>query len=293
MQAFLPRTILRTAPHEERRSAQERRAPHRLYREILVGGIRTACLSRAQLATLMVGDCVAARSGNRGPKLVFACNGHAIALAATDMHFRQYFEAANLIHADGQPVVLASKLLTRHPIPERSATTDFIHDAAQFGAAHGLRFFLLGGTETVNARCSALLSERYPPLQIAGRRNGYFKNNDEAAICEAINESEADVLWVGLGVPLEYEFCLRNRNRLNVGWIVTCGGCFNFATGEYARAPVWMQAGGLEWLHRLLREPRRLFWRYAITNPLALFALLTRTASSLPRARTAIQQVKP
>jgi exopolysaccharide biosynthesis WecB/TagA/CpsF family protein len=293
MPAFLPRTILRTARHEERPGVQERRAPHRLYREILVGGIRTACLSRAQLATLMVGDCVAARGGNRRPKLVFASNGHAIALAATDMQFRQYFEAANLIHADGQPVVLASKLLTRHPIPERSATTDFIHDAAQSGAAHGLRFFLLGGTERVNTRCSALLSERYPPLQIAGRRNGYFRDDDETTICEAINQSRADVLWVGLGVPLEYEFCLRNRHRLNVGWIVTCGGCFNFVTSEYARAPVWMQAGGLEWLHRLSREPRRLFWRYAITNPLALFALLTRTASSLPRTRTAIQQVKP
>src|SRR3954462_8237078 len=239
MQAFLPRTILRTAPHEERRSAQERRAPHRLYREILVGGIRTACLSRAQLATLMVGDCVAARSGNRGPKLVFACNGHAIALAATDMHFRQYFEAANLIHADGQPVVLASKLLTRHPIPERSATTDFIHDAAAAAAESGMRFFLLGGAERVNARCAKALEESYSGLRIAGRRHGYFKAEDEDALCDAINASGADVLWVGLGVPLEYEFCVRNRHRLNVGWIVTCGGCFNFVTGDYSRAPDW------------------------------------------------------
>src|SRR3982751_3748672 len=107
----------------------------------------------------MVGDCVAARGGNRGPKLVFAYNGHAIALAATDMHFRQYVEAANLIHADGQPVVLASRLLTRHPIPERSATTDFVHDAARAAAETGLSFFLLGGSEPVNAQCAAILSE--------------------------------------------------------------------------------------------------------------------------------------
>src|SRR5436305_3761528 len=281
MQAFLPRTILRTAPHEERRSAQERRAPHRLYREILVGGIRTACLSRAQLATLMVGDCVAARSGNRGPKLVFACNGHAIALAATDMHFRQYFEAANLIHADGQPVVLASKLLTRHPIPERSATTDFIHDAARAAAESGLSFFLLGGTESMNAQCASILRADYSGLCIAGRRNGYFREDEEAALCEAINASGADILWVGLGVPLEYQFCMRNRHRLNAGWIVTCGGCFNFITGGYARAPRWMQASGVEWLYRLLRDPQRLFWRYAVTNPLAIFALLTKTGTSV------------
>lgn len=256
----------------------ERRAPHRRYREIVVGGLRTACLSRQQLTSLMVGDCLAARGGRRRPKLVFASNGHAIALAASDAQFRRHFEDANLIHADGQPVVLASKFLTHHPIPERSATTDFIHDAARAALDHGLGFFLLGGTEAANARCADALGERYPGLQLVGRRNGYFKAGDEAAVCDAINASGTDVLWVGLGVPLEYEFCVRNRHRLNAGWIVTCGGCFNFVTGEYVRAPRWMQACALEWLYRLCRDPKRLFWRYAITNPLAAFALLTRTA---------------
>jgi exopolysaccharide biosynthesis WecB/TagA/CpsF family protein len=84
---------------------------------------------------------------------------------------------------------------------------------------------------------------------------------------------------VGLSVPLEYEFAVRNRTRLKAGWLVTCGGCYNFITGAYKRAPQWMQATGLEWLFRLVREPRRLFWRYAVTNPLAIFLLLTRTKS--------------
>lgn len=264
----------------------ERRGSHRAYREVLVGGIRTACLSRQQLTVLMVGDCIAARGGNRRPKLVFASNGHAIALAATDAQFRRCFESANLIHADGQPVVLASRLLTRHPIPERSATTDFIHDAAAAAAAKQLSFFLLGGAEQVNAECAAALEQRYDGLRVAGRRHGYFSAAEEFALCDTINVSGADVLWVGLGVPLEYEFCIRNRHRLNAGWIVTCGGCFNFVTGDYARAPAWMQASGLEWLYRMLREPRRLFWRYAVTNPLAVFALLTKTASALPPAQS-------
>src|SRR6476646_3669739 len=259
-------------PQAERRSG----AP-RVYREILVGGIRTACLSRRQLTILMVGDCLAARSGKRRPKLVFASNGHAIALAASDAQFREHFQAGNLIHADGQPVVFASRLLSRHPIPERSATTDFIHDAAQAAAESGLGFFLLGASESANAQCASILREDYPGLRIAGRRNGYFGATEEAGLCEAINASGADVLWVGLGVPLEYEFCVRNRHRLNPGWIVTCGGCFNFVTGGHVRAPHWMQASGLEWLYRVLREPRRLFWRYVVTNPIAIFALLTRT----------------
>jgi exopolysaccharide biosynthesis WecB/TagA/CpsF family protein len=246
--------------------------------EVMVGGLRTACVTREQLATLMRLDCRAARSGMQAPKLVFASNGHAIAMAAMNSRFKALLETADIIHADGQPVVLASKYLTKSPIPERSATTDFIHDAAATARVFGLKIFLLGATEDVNARCADMLRLTYPGLQIAGRRNGYFSRGQEAEICDAINQSGADIVFVGLGVPFEYEFCVRNKPRLRAGWVVTCGGCFNFVTGDYRRAPNWMQKFSLEWLFRLAREPRRLFWRYAVTNPLALFLLLTRTA---------------
>ena len=256
---------------------RERRSGERLYRRVTVGGVKTDCVSRQQMGRLMVGDCLAARGGKRVAKLVFAANGHAVAMAGTDARFRRIFQAADIIHADGAPVVFASKVLTDAPIPERSATTDFLHDAAKMAEAHGLKFFLLGATEEVNAACAAMLHASYPKLEIAGRRHGYFGREDEEALVDEINASGADVLWVGLGVPLEYEFCLRHRDRLKAGWVVTCGGCFNFAAGAYRRAPAWMQRLGLEWLHRLWREPRRLFWRYAVTNPVAIFLLLTRT----------------
>jgi N-acetylglucosaminyldiphosphoundecaprenol N-acetyl-beta-D-mannosaminyltransferase len=256
------------------------RVPRKLYREVIVGGLKTACLSRAQMMALMVKDCLAAREDSRRrPKLVFASNGHVVSLAAFDAEFRRLNEFADMIHADGQPVVLASKL-TDAPIPERSATTDFFHDAALAARENGLTFFLLGATEQVNANCAQKMRDMYPGLKIAGRRNGYFSRDEEAAICEEINASGADVVWVGLGVPLEHSFCVRNKHRLRVGWIVTAGGCFNYVTGDYARAPGWMQRLSLEWLHRLWHEPRRLFWRYAITNPHALFLLLTRTAAA-------------
>jgi N-acetylglucosaminyldiphosphoundecaprenol N-acetyl-beta-D-mannosaminyltransferase len=248
------------------------------FAEVTVGGLRTACVTRRQLSTLMRDDCLAARKTGTAPKLVFASNGHAIALAAADPKFKALLESADILHADGQPVVLASRLLTRSPIPERSATTDFIHDAAATARAHGLKIFLLGATEDVNARCADILRLSYPGLQISGRRNGYFTREQEASLCEEINRSGADILFVGLGVPLEYQFCVRNKARLRVGWVVTCGGCYNFVTGDYKRAPGWMQRFSLEWLYRLAREPKRLFWRYAVTNPLAMFLLLTRTA---------------
>jgi exopolysaccharide biosynthesis WecB/TagA/CpsF family protein len=112
-----------------------------------------------------------------------------------------------------------------------------------------------------------------------GRRHGYFSRDEEEEICDEINLTQPDVIWVGLSVPREYEFSVRNKARLRAGWLVTCGGCYSFITGAHRRAPHWMQAAGLEWLFRLIQEPRRLFWRYAVTNPLAVFLLLTRTSS--------------
>jgi N-acetylglucosaminyldiphosphoundecaprenol N-acetyl-beta-D-mannosaminyltransferase len=258
----------------------ERRSGVRVYDRVTVGGVRTACVSRRQLGGLMVGDCLAARGGRRAPKLVFASNGHAIAMAALDPEFRAKFDQADLIHADGEPVVVASRLLTETPVPERSATTDFLFDAAQAAREFGLKFYLLGSTEEINASAAEKLESEYPGIAIVGRRNGYFGRGEEAAICEEINASGADVVWVGLGVPLEYDFCVRNKSRLKAGWIVTCGGCFNFAAGDYVRAPRWMQDRGLEWLHRLWREPRRLFWRYLVTNPVAILMLLLRTGGA-------------
>lgn len=260
----------------------ERRSGARVYDRVMVGGLRTACVSRRQLGGLMVGDCLAARGGKRTPKLVFAANGHSVAMAALNADFRRQLEQADVIHADGAPIVFASRLFTNTPVPERSATTDFIFDAADAAEKHGLKFFLLGSTEKINARAADSLAKSHPGAEIAGRRNGYFSREEEASICEEINRSGADILWVGLGVPLEYEFCLRNKARLKVGWIVTCGGCFNFAAGDYVRAPRWMQQSGLEWLHRLWCEPKRLFWRYLVTNSVAAAMLLLNTASAKP-----------
>jgi exopolysaccharide biosynthesis WecB/TagA/CpsF family protein len=146
-------------------------------------------------------------------------------------------------------------------------------------AQHGLRFFLLGATDETNAEAVRRLREMYPGLQIVGRHHGYFSRGEEKDICDEINLTQPDVIWVGLSLPLEYEFSVRNKSRLRAGWLVTCGGCYNFITGAHKRAPRWMQACGFEWLFRIALEPRRLFWRYAVTNPLAVLLLLTRTSS--------------
>ncbi|HEX4026191.1 MAG TPA: WecB/TagA/CpsF family glycosyltransferase [Rhizomicrobium sp.] len=278
----MTRAALSLPARYEASPPRTRQAANDSYIEVMVGGVATICLSRDGLARMMLQDCLDARANpDCHPKLVFASNGHTIALTAHDEAFRSTFAQADIIHADGQAAVFASRM-TGTPIPERSATTDFIHDAAKLGAHHGLRFFLLGATEEANAEAARILEKTYPGLAIVGRRHGYFSPDEEEAICDEINLTLPDVIWVGLSVPLEHAFAVRNKTRLSAGWLVTCGGCYNFITGAYARAPHWMQAIGLEWLFRLIKEPRRLFWRYAVTNPLAIFLLLTRTSSVSP-----------
>lgn len=144
----------------------------------------------------------------------------------------------------------------------------------------GLTFFLLGGEEEVNKECAELLESKYPGLKIAGRHHGYFDDVD--AIAKAIGDSRADVVWVGLGKPLEQEISLKLRSLVNTSWIITCGGCFNFVTGKYKRAPLWMQRLNLEWLHRLSSNPRKLFWRYLITNPHALYLMMRKSNQHVP-----------
>lgn len=239
---------------------------------VIVGGMRVALASAADLTDALIADCLARREGRATrTRVVVDANGHGLSLRATDPAYRAAVDAADVVHADGAFIVLAARLLARAAPPERTATTDMIHDAARAAVAHGLSFYLLGGEERVNASCAALLEERYPGLRIAGRRNGFFPPEETTAVVEAINASGADILWVGLGKPNEQLFAAAHASALQCGWAITCGGCFNYITGDYSRAPLWMQKAGLEWLHRLATRPRALFWRYALTSPHAIW----------------------
>lgn len=230
---------------------------------------------RAALVRRMVADARRAREpGYEGsPVLVVDANGHAISLRATDAAYRDAVDAADVVHADGGFLVSFSRWFTDRPIEERSATTDLIHDAAAAAAREGLSFYLLGATEDVNARCAEVLESRYPGLSVVGRHHGFVEDLD--AVVDDIRRLRPDVVWVGMGKPLEQQVGLRLRTRTRAGWIVTCGGCFNFVTGAYARAPAWMQRANLEWVHRMAMQPRRLFWRYLVTTPHALFLAFT------------------
>lgn len=241
-------------------------------KRVRFGDFPIVCTTRSELVAWALQDCAA---GAGEAKLVFDANGHALSLARIDRGFKQSIHAADIVHADGGFLVTLSRLLKLNAIPERSATTDMLHDFADAFRGTGRGFFLLGGDERVNKQCSEILTSSYPNLEISGRRHGFFSAEEERGLVDVINRSGADILWVGLGKPKEQDFCIRWRASLKVKWIITCGGCFNYVTGDYPRAPEWMQKLNIEWLHRMSTRPRALFGRYFLTTPHALWIALS------------------
>jgi len=176
----------------------------------------------------------------------------------TDSALAEAVKACDIINIDGAGVVLGGRFLG-HSIPQRVAGIDLFHQLLVLCETSGRSVFLLGATQAVIEQAVDNLRGSYPRLRIAGFHHGYFWQ-DEAAMVAAIRESGADMLFVGIGSPLKERFIDRWRTELGVKFAMGVGGTFDVVSGKVRRAPVWMQQAGLEWLFRVLQEPRRL-WR--------------------------------
>jgi N-acetylglucosaminyldiphosphoundecaprenol N-acetyl-beta-D-mannosaminyltransferase len=254
-----------------------------------IGGLPIAVIDRARSAALMVDTALSRRNTSQRPLVFTSANGQVLSMCARDAGIRDLFLDADLIHADGMPLVFVSRLLNKTPLPERTATTDLFHDTAIVAQQRGASIYLLGAAKAVVDQAVRRTRELYPTLKIAGYSSGYLRRDgDEERIIADINHAQPDILWLGLGAPAEQSFAVRNRDRLHgVGLIKTSGGLFDFVSGKNTRAPALMQRLGLEWAYRIYLEPRRLAGRYLMTNPHAIFLLLTRTgrAGSAPLTR--------
>lgn len=244
-----------------------------------IGGIRIVRLNRHELAMQMARDVILARSGQLArPRIVTSANGSVIAAYHAQPEFRTLIDQADLIDADGMPLVFASRIFCKKPLTERTSTTDFVLDASEVAEREGIRFFFLGARAGVAARAAEHLRSRYRNLQIVGTRHGYFSEAQLPDILKRIRAVGTDILWLGMGSPLQERLAIRIRDELpGVAWVRTCGGLFDHYGGGVSRAPDWMQASGLEWMYRAAREPVRLGWRYLVTSPVALYYLATKT----------------
>ena len=173
---------------------------------------------------------------------------------------------ANL--ADGEPVAWMMRRLGAKTA-RRVAGPDLMPSVIDAGQAHGLRHFMFGSTPEVLERLDANLHDWYPQAKIVGTMSPPFRpltDDEECHITDQIRSCGAHIVWVGLGLPKQDEWMWRNASRLTPCMALGVGAAFDFLAGTKPRAPMWMRRRGLEWLHRVSSEPRRLGWRYASTN---------------------------
>jgi exopolysaccharide biosynthesis WecB/TagA/CpsF family protein len=174
-----------------------------------------------------------------------------------------YLRRADFVVADGMPIVWLSKL-ARDPLPERVTGSDTTPLICKRCAEEGLSIYVLGGVDAVLQQAFAKLREMAPDLKIAGMNTSMVRlEEDQGVLLDHINAAKPDILFVSLGNPKEEIWMGRHAPLLDVGVMIGVGGSFNFLAGKVKRAPKWMQDHGLEWVYRIVQEPRRLWRRYA------------------------------
>ena len=217
-------------------------------------------------------------SDENGRYLVCA-NPHSIHVARSDKKFHRALQCADLIVPDGIGVVLASRILKGN-VRERVTGSDIFWGLSElFNGANKGRYFFLGSTNEVLERIETKMAIEYPGIQIVGTYSPPFKDefskDDNDRMIEAVNNANPDVLWVGMTAPKQEKWIYENRGKLDVKFIAAVGAVFDFYADRIKRSHPLFQKYGMEWLPRLLQEPRRLWRRNFISNPAFIFRVLS------------------
>ena len=219
-------------------------------------------------------QCVERMLASAGIHQIATVNVEFIMEAQRNPDFGRVLATASLCVPDGIGVLWASRRQGT-PLRARVAGVDLVEMLAARAALRGWRVFFLGAAPGVAERAATILEERYPGLVIAGCYAGSPSIAEENAIAERVRTTQPDVLFVAYGAPRQDLWIARNQAQIGVPVALGVGGSFDFICGHAKRAPAWVQRLGLEWLHRLLREPWR--WRRQLVLPLfALRVLMNR-----------------
>jgi N-acetylglucosaminyldiphosphoundecaprenol N-acetyl-beta-D-mannosaminyltransferase len=207
-------------------------------------------------------------------------NAGKIVAMQTDLELQNSVNRSDLINADGQAVVWASKFLGK-PLKERVAGIDLMENLVKVSHIKKYKIFFLGAKEEVVKSVVKKYSKEFSPDLIAGYRNGYFDEKEESEIAAHISKSGANILFVAISSPTKENFLYRNKKTLhNVNFIMGVGGSFDVVSGRVKRAPVWMQNAGLEWYYRFLQEPKRMWKRYLVGNSKFILMVLKERLNS-------------
>lgn len=186
-----------------------------------------------------------------------------------DKEFQEVYKNADLILADGMPLLWIAKL-KKTPIKEKVSGSDLFPRICELASKKSYKVFLLGAAEGVAKKAASNLKKKYVGLNIVGTYSpsyGFEKSEKEVElIIDLINKAEPDILAVGLGAPKQEKFLYRFKQRLNVPISLAIGASIDFEAGNIDRAPRWMQQSGLEWFYRLCKEPKRMYKRYLVDD---------------------------
>jgi N-acetylglucosaminyldiphosphoundecaprenol N-acetyl-beta-D-mannosaminyltransferase len=216
-------------------------------------------------------DRILGWAGRRESRYVCMCNVHSVVTARRDPAFGRVINGADLAAPDGAPVAWRLRALG-FPKQQRISGPDLMWKCCAGAAEEGLPIFLYGGTTMALQRLSAYLAREFPRLAIVGCYAPPFRpmtEAEDARVVDAIEHSGARVVFVGLGCPKQEVWMAAHRGRIRAV-MIGVGAAFDYHAGVLRRAPRWMRNAGLEWLHRLASEPRRLWRRYFVTNTLFL-----------------------
>ena len=217
--------------------------------------------------------------GTKRGRYVCVTDVYNIMLAQQSPKHMDALRGADVVTPDGMPLVWVSWLRGVRET-RRVSGPDLLPLICARSEETGWRHYFFGGADGVADKLVAKLMADYPRLQVAGTECPPFRpptEEEREATIARIKQSKADVVWVGLGCPKQEAWMHENVGRLDEVVLIGVGAAFDFHSGRVARAPLWMQKSGLEWLHRLLSEPRRLWRRYLIRAPLFVVRSLAET----------------
>lgn len=215
----------------------------------------------------------ASQHGDGRPTTVAYVNANSCNLAAQEPTYRSALLDADLLYLDGNGPRLAA-WMAGYWLPPRMTAADWFDDFCGLWADNGLTFYFLGSPPGIAAQAADNLRARYPELQIIGSRHGYLSPADRDRAAHEINDLRPDLLLLAMGSPTQEIWMRQLKDQLTVPIIWGAGGVLDYASGAVPRAPAWMCRLGLEWLGRMLIEPRRLAPRYAAGVPLFLIRSL-------------------
>jgi N-acetylglucosaminyldiphosphoundecaprenol N-acetyl-beta-D-mannosaminyltransferase len=211
-------------------------------------------------------------------RLVCVSDMNALLHARADERLTAVYNTSGLTLADGMPLVWAGRSAGFDRMA-RVCGPDLLERVMADAAKHGWSQYFYGGADGVAEQLRDTFTAKHPGLRVAGVYSPPFRAlspEEDAGIVDRINEAAPDIVWVGLGAPKQERWMAEHRDRLDAPILVGVGAAFDFHTGRLDRAPVWMQKAGLEWSHRLAKEPRRLWKRYVLGIPRFCLAILRR-----------------